>query len=86
VPGPPVGLLAALEHLDQGPMGGSPAKHRGLLVDGRADQRMPKHQLGVDDRDQPGLLGRLQRRHVHIQDPAGGQDGGQLTGVLGRRD
>jgi hypothetical protein len=67
VPGPPVGPATPLEHLDQGPVGGPPAEHCGLLVDGRADQRKAKHRLGVHHLDQPGLLGRLPALLVNAQ-------------------
>jgi len=86
VPGPPLGLLPALVHRNERSVGGLASRERGGLVDGRADQRMPKRQRRVHHLDQPDLLGRLQRLLVHGQHPPGGQDRGQLAGVLGRGD
>jgi hypothetical protein len=76
-------MLVALKHPDQRLVGGLPGSEDGAVIDGRPDQRMAKLQLGTGDHDQTSLLGRPQRFGSAPKGLAGGEDGGQLTGVLG---
>ena len=86
VPGPPVRVLTAGHHLGQRPVRLLANVRGRALVDGGADKRVTKTDLGPGDRQQPGFLGLGQRTGTHPEQVRCLPDHAHPGGIVGRGD